>query len=89
MIQKEIKIINKLGLHARAAMKLTQLSSRYSREISMTYNNRTVHAKSIMGLMLLGASCGAILTLNVQGEDEEEAAESVEKLINDRFGEAE
>lgn len=89
MIKKNIKIVNKLGLHARAAMKLVNLASRYQSKILISYNNREVDAKSIMNVMVLAASCGATIELIVSGEDEQEAMQALEKLINDKFGESE
>ncbi|MGP3398701.1 HPr family phosphocarrier protein [Coxiella burnetii] len=87
MIQKRIKIINKLGLHARAAIKLTNLASRYQSETWVRFNERKVNAKSLMCLMVLAANQGAEIELTVSGEDEKEAMEAIEKLINDKFGE--
>ncbi len=87
MIRKKLKIINKLGLHARAAMKLTNLAGRYQSEIQIGYKGREVSAKSIMSLMVLAVSCGQEVELIVSGDDEQEAAQAVEALINDRFGE--
>ena len=87
MIQKRIKIINKLGLHARAAIKLTNLASRYQSKTWVRFNNRKVNAKSLMCLMVLAVNQGAEIELTVSGKDEKEAIEAIEKLINDKFGE--
>ena len=81
MVQTELEIINKLGLHARASAKLTQLASKYSCEVWMTRNNQRINAKSIMGVMMLAAG--------KDGVDEEECMDALKKLINNKFGEAE
>ena len=87
MIQKELEIINKLGLHARASAKLTQLAGKYKSEVWMTFNNRRVNAKSIMGVMMLAAGKGSVVALEVDGDDEEQCVEALAGLFNDRFGE--
>jgi phosphocarrier protein len=87
MPQREIEIINKLGLHARASAKLTQLAAKYQSEVLMSRNNRKVNAKSIMGVMMLAAGKGAKVTLETVGPDEDEAMEAIVALINDYFGE--
>ncbi|MFL9927597.1 HPr family phosphocarrier protein [Herbaspirillum lusitanum] len=87
MIQKELEIINKLGLHARASAKFTQLASKFKSEVWMTFNKRRVNAKSIMGVMMLAAGKGSLIVLETNGEDEQEALDALEALINDRFGE--
>ena len=89
MIEKELEIINKLGLHARASAKLTQLASKYTCEVWLTRNNQRVNAKSIMGVMMLAAGKGAKLTLETDGSDEAECMEALTALINNKFGEAE
>lgn len=89
MIRKKLKIINKLGLHARATMQLVNTAARYQSEILIKYKNREVNAKSIMNLMVLAASQGSEIELIVKGEDEEDAAKAVIQLINNRFGEEE
>lgn len=89
MLQREIQIINKLGLHARASAKLTQLASSFKCEVMMSRNNRRVNAKSIMGVMMLAAAKGAMVTIETNGPDEEEAMEKLLALINDYFGEGE
>lgn len=89
MIQTELEIINKLGLHARASAKLTQLASKYACEVWMTRNNQRVNAKSIMGVMMLAAGKGSKILLETDGSDEVECMAALKKLINDRFGEAE
>ncbi|HEX2603269.1 MAG TPA: HPr family phosphocarrier protein [Oxalicibacterium sp.] len=89
MIQQEIEIINKLGLHARASAKLTQLAAKYKSEVWMTRNQRRVNAKSIMGVMMLAAGKGSKVTLETNGPDEKECFEALETLIQDKFGEGE
>jgi phosphocarrier protein HPr len=87
MQQREVEIINKLGLHARAAAKLTQLASKYQSEVSLGRNGRKINAKSIMGVMMLAAGKGAKVTLQTDGPDEVEAMDAIVALINDYFGE--
>ena len=89
MIKTELEIINKLGLHARASAKLTQLASKYTCEVWLTRNNQRINAKSIMGVMMLAAGKGAKLTLETDGQDEKECMEALTALINNKFGEAE
>jgi len=88
MIEKKITIINKLGLHARAAAKLVTLASGFQSTIELKSNTKTANGKSIMGLMMLAACQGSELTLLVCGSDEQAAVEALEKLINARFDEA-
>jgi phosphocarrier protein HPr len=88
MSQREVEIVNKLGLHARAAAKLTQLAAKYQSEVALSRNNRKVNAKSIMGVMMLAAGKGAKVTLETSGPDEAEAMEAIVSLISDCFGEA-
>ena len=87
MQRREVEIINKLGLHARAAAKLTQLAARFQSDVDVLRNGRKVNAKSIMGVMMLAAGKGSKITLEVAGPDEEQAIEALCALINDRFGE--
>lgn len=89
MLQQEIEIINKLGLHARASAKLTQLAASYKSEVMMSRDKRRVNAKSIMGVMMLAAAKGTTVTIEVDGPDEEEAMQALRALINDYFGEGE
>lgn len=88
-MKQEIEIINKLGLHARASTKLTQTASQFASEIWIERNGRRVNAKSIMGVMMLAASKGSVVTLEVIGSDEAAAMEALLALINNRFGEPE
>ena len=89
MIQQEIEIPNKLGLHARASAKLTQLAAKYQSEIWMSRNSRRVNAKSIMGVMMLAAGKGAKVMLEAEGPDEQACVTALTALINDKFGEGE
>lgn len=89
MIQKELEIINKLGLHARASAKFTQLAAKFKSDVWLTRNARRINAKSIMGVMMLAAGKGAKVTLEAEGEDEQACVDALTALINDRFGEGE
>ena len=89
MPSAEIEIINKLGLHARASAKLSQLAAQFPCEILLSRNGRQINAKSIMGVMMLAARIGSTVTLETVGEQEDEAMQALTALINDRFGEGE
>lgn len=89
MISCELEIINKLGLHARAAAKLVKLSSSFESNIDIEKDGQKVNSKSIMGVMMLAASCGTRVTLSADGSDEEQAIEAITNLINQRFDEEE
>jgi phosphocarrier protein len=89
MPRADTEIINKLGLHARASAKLTQLAGSFPCEVWMERNNRRINAKSIMGVMMLAAGKGSTVTLDTTGEQAEEALAALLELIADRFGEAE
>ena len=89
MLKKTVKIINKLGLHARAAAKFVACASSYTSTIDVNKGEQHVNGKSIMGVMMLAASQGTELTLTIEGEDEHELACAIETLIADRFGEEE
>jgi phosphocarrier protein len=89
MLEREVLIINKLGLHARASAKLTQTAARFQSEIWISRNGRRVNGKSIMGVMMLAAAKGASITVDAEGEDEEAALAAVAALIEDKFGEEE
>ena len=89
MINRSVEIINKLGLHARAASKFVKTASAFSSEITLKKGNRSANGKSIMGVMMLAASRGSMLELSADGADEEQAMAALEKLIADRFGEGE
>jgi phosphocarrier protein HPr len=89
MITRELEIINKLGLHARASAKLTQLAGKFQSEVWLTRNQRRINAKSIMGVMMLAAGKGSTVTLEAEGPDEQECFDALVELINARFGESE
>ena len=89
MLQREAEIINKLGLHARASAKLTQLAGQYKSRIWFTCNGRRVNAKSIMGVMMLAAAKGATLSIEADGPDEEKAMLALTGLIANYFEEGE
>ena len=89
MLQQEAEIINKLGLHARAAAKLTEVAGRFKASVWVGRNGRRVNAKSIMGVMMLAAAKGSTLVVETEGPDEQEALAAVTKLIADCFEEAE
>ncbi|MBZ0093207.1 MAG: HPr family phosphocarrier protein [Burkholderiales bacterium] len=89
MLNREIEIINKLGLHARASAKLTQTASRFQCEVRLSRNGRQVNAKSIMGVMMLAASKGCVIGIETEGSDEVDAMQALGELIQDRFGEGE
>ncbi|VAW50822.1 Phosphotransferase system, phosphocarrier protein HPr [hydrothermal vent metagenome] len=88
-INKNIKIINKLGLHARAAAQLVQLTSSFTSHIEIEKDSQRVNSKSIMGVMMLAAGQGSEITLYADGDDEEECIKKIEALINNRFNEEE
>ncbi len=88
-IETELTIINKLGLHARAAAKLVTVASGFESDIQLIRDSRSANAKSIMGVMMLAAGKGTALQLIVSGSDAEAASEAIIELVNDRFGEGE
>jgi phosphocarrier protein HPr len=87
MISRDFIINNKLGLHARPSAQITQAASRYSSEVWISKNGRRVNAKSIMGVMMLAAGQGSLLTVEADGPDEAQAMEAVGELISTGFGE--
>jgi len=89
VLQRELEIVNKLGLHARASVKLTQTASKFASEIWLSRNGRRVNAKSIMGVMMLAAARGSTVLLEIEGKDEQEALQALTDLVADRFGEPE
>ena len=89
MPRAEIEITNKLGLHARASAKLTQLAGGFQSEVWMEKGSRRINAKSIMGVMMLAAGKGSTVTIETDGKDEAEAMEALLALIADYFGEGE
>ena len=86
-MQREVEIVNRLGLHARAAAKLVTLASSFSADVRIRKDGRQVSGKSIMGVMMLAAAQGSRITLVAQGDDAEAALDELEALIKDRFGE--
>ena len=89
MAEREIEIINKLGLHARASAKLTQTASQFQSEVWLARNGRRINGKSIMGVMMLAASRGTLIRIETIGADEEAAMNALVALIEDKFGEGE
>ena len=89
MPRGDAPIINKLGLHARASAKLTQLASSFPCEVWLERNGRRVFAKSIMGVMMLAAARGSTITIDTQGERADDALQAIQELVADRFGEGE
>ncbi|MDC0575622.1 HPr family phosphocarrier protein [Nitrosomonadaceae bacterium] len=89
MQTKEVKIINKLGLHARASAKITQLAGNYQSEVWLSRNELRVNAKSIMGVMMLAANKGSKINIETIGQDETEAMLALVTLIENYFGEDE
>ncbi len=89
MPKAEVEIVNKLGLHARASAKLTQLAGSFPCEVWMERNGRRINAKSIMGVMMLAAGKGAKVVLDCEGERADEALAALQALIADKFGEGE
>lgn len=89
MIEKKLDVINKLGLHARAAAKVVSVASRYDSRILVLHKSQTIDAKSIMGLLMLGAAKGSSVTFQVEGEDEQHAMDELEYLFARCFDEGE
>ncbi|HSW69726.1 MAG TPA: HPr family phosphocarrier protein [Gammaproteobacteria bacterium] len=89
MINEKITVINVLGLHTRAAAKLVATASKFESKIEIQKNNQSANCKSIMSIIVLGATKGTILDLIISGGDEQEARDTIKELFNSRFGEAE
>ena len=89
MQTREVEILNKLGLHARAAAKLTRLAGQFQSEVWLSRNGRKVNAKSIMGVMMLAANKGSTLGVEIAGKDENEAMLALVDLVSGYFGESE
>jgi phosphocarrier protein HPr len=89
MLKREVKVVNKLGLHARASAKLTQMASKFACAVWIARNGRRVNAKSIMGVMMLAAGLGSTVELETDGADEGDAMAAIEKIFADKFGEPE
>ena len=88
VLKREIVIINKLGLHARAAAKFVTLAAGFDAEIRLLRGNREVNGKSIMGVMMMAAECGATIVIRAVGDDEAAAADALVALVHTKFGEA-
>lgn len=89
MLERDIEITNKLGLHARASAKLTQTAARFQSEVWLSRNGRRINGKSIMGVMMLAASRGTQIRIETIGDDEQAAMNALSALIEDKFGEGE
>jgi phosphocarrier protein HPr len=89
MARADVEIVNKLGLHARASAKLTQVASAFKCEVWLSRNGRRVNAKSIMGVMMLAAGKGASISIEADGVDADSALAALQKLISDKFDEGE
>ena len=89
MLQQDVEITNKLGLHARASAKLSQIANQFQSEVNLGRNGNKVNAKSIMGVMMLAAAKGTTIAIEIEGPDEVDAMHAVVSLINDKFGEGE
>ena len=89
MASSELTIVNKLGLHARASAKLTQVANGFKSEVWLSRNGRRVNAKSIMGVMMLAAGKGAKIGIETEGSDAQMALQALQKLITEKFGEDE
>lgn len=89
MVERNLAILNKLGLHARAASKFVQTASNFNADVRVAKDGREVSGKSIMGVMMLAAARGSRIRLSAEGEDAEAALDALEELIRDRFGEGE
>jgi len=86
-LAKTMKIINRLGLHARAAAQLVKTANQFSSEVMIEKDGENVNAKSIMGILMLAAVCGSDIYVQVEGDDAEMAMRVIEELVNDGFGE--
>lgn len=86
-MSREVTIVNRLGLHARAAARFVRLASEFAADVKVTRGSRTLNGKSIMGLLLLGAACGTTMTIAADGVDETAAVERLSALVAARFGE--
>ena len=88
-MKRQLTIVNKLGLHARAAAKFVNCASTFASDVSVRRGEREVNGKSIMGVMMLAAAKGTEIEVEASGDDAEAAVEALEQLVNERFGEAE
>ena len=88
-VEREVTVINKLGLHARASAQLVKLAGAYTSDVRLTFGNQSVDGKNIMGLMMLAATYGSQIMVMAEGEDASQAIERIDALFSDRFGEPE
>jgi phosphocarrier protein len=88
MPERKVQIVNKAGLHARPAAEIVKLAAKYSSDITVSRDDLEVNGKSIMGVMMLAAECGATLQLKAEGPDAGEAIDALAKLIESKFGES-
>ena len=88
VVSKELSIINRLGLHARAAAQLVKTANQFASEIMVERDGEQVNAKSIMGILMLAAACGSQIIVTADGDDAEAAMQAIEELVNDGFGES-
>jgi phosphocarrier protein len=89
MQRRELRIVNRLGLHARAAAKIVHQASSFKSSVALAFGNRRANAHNIIAVMLLAANMGATITVETSGPDEREAMTAISRLVNDRFGETE
>ncbi|WP_019626939.1 HPr family phosphocarrier protein [Thioalkalivibrio sp. ALJT] len=87
MPQRVVPIVNRLGMHARAAAKFVGLASQYAADVTVSRNQQEVNGKSIMGVMMLAAAQGSEVTITTEGADAQEALDALTELVGDRFGE--
>jgi phosphocarrier protein HPr len=87
MVERTVQILNKNGLHARPAAEIVKLAAKYRSEITISRDGNEVNGKSIMGVMMLAAECGASIVLRADGEDAEQAVDAIATLIANKFGE--
>jgi phosphocarrier protein len=87
VIERAVKVMNSLGLHARPAAQLVRLASTFQSQIELVKDDMVVNAKSIMGVMMLAAECGSTIQIRASGDDAEQALAALEKLVTDGFGE--
>jgi len=88
-VKREVTVINKLGLHARASAQLVKLTSTYTSDVRLTLGEQSVDGKNIMGLMILAATCGSRIMVTAEGEDAGQVVERIDALFSERFGEPE
>ena len=87
MISRDVTVVNRLGMHARAAAKFVHLATRYSSQVRVSRDARQMDGKSIMGILLLAAACGSTITISAEGTDELDAVDALAALVESGFGE--